>query len=57
MVFCLIAAPCSATVAVTARESGSWRWGLLQLGGLTALGYALTVVVYQVGRFLGIGMG
>ncbi len=57
MVFCLIAAPCSATVAVTAREGGSWKWGLLQLGGLTSLGYVLTVIVYQVGRFLGIGAG
>ena len=57
MVFCLIAAPCSATVAVTVRESGSWRWGLLQLGGLTLLGYVLTVIVFQAGTVLGIGTG
>jgi ferrous iron transport protein B len=56
MLFCLIAAPCMATVAITKRETNSWRWALFQFGGLTALGYLLTVVVYQSGRFLGIGI-
>jgi ferrous iron transport protein B len=57
MLFCLVAAPCSATIAVTARESGSWRWGVLQLGGLTLLGFLLTVLVFQTGNLLGIGTG
>ncbi len=50
MLFLLIAAPCMATVAVTRRESGSWKWALLQVGGLTAVAYAISLVVYQVGR-------
>jgi len=49
MLFCLISAPCMATIAVTKRESNSWKWALMQLGGLTALAYVLTTVVYQVG--------
>ena len=54
MLFCLISAPCIATVAVTRRESGAWKWAALQYFGLTALAYALTLVVYQAGRlFLG----
>ena len=57
MLFCLISAPCMATIAVTWRESRSWRWALLQLGGMTLLAYGLTVVVYQAGRLLGIGLG
>ncbi len=57
MIFCLIAAPCMATVAVTSRESGSWRWGLFQLAGLTVLGYVVTVVVFQIGSFLRLGTG
>lgn len=57
MLFCLISAPCMATIAVTRRESGSWRWALLQLGGLTFLAYVLTVLVYQVGSLLGVGTG
>ena len=53
MLFCLISAPCMATIAVTRRESNSWFWALFQLGGLTLLAYVLTVTVYQSGRLLG----
>jgi ferrous iron transport protein B len=54
MLFMLISAPCMATIAVTKRESNSWKWALFQLVGLTALAYVLTLVVYQVGSlFLG----
>jgi len=50
MLFMLVAAPCMATVVITRRESGRWRWALLQFGGLTAVGYLLSLVVFQVGR-------
>ena len=53
MLFCLISAPCVATVVVTRRESGAWRWALLQWAGLTAIAYAVTLVVFQVGRLFG----
>ncbi len=56
MLFCLISAPCVATIAVTKRESNSWKWAFLQLGGLTALAYVLTTVVYQAGTLLGVGV-
>jgi len=55
MLFCLISAPCVATLAVTRRESGSWGWALLQLGGLTLLAWAITVGVFQIGSLLGCG--
>jgi ferrous iron transport protein B len=55
MLFCLISAPCMATIAVTKRESNSWKWALFQLGGLTALAYVITLVVYQIGTLAGIG--
>jgi ferrous iron transport protein B len=57
MLFCLISAPCMATIAVTRRESNSWRWALFQLSSLTFLAYVLTVLVYQAGSLLGIGLG
>jgi ferrous iron transport protein B len=57
MLFCLISAPCMATIAVTKRESNSWRWAMLQLGGLTLLAYVLTALVFQAGRLLGLGIG
>lgn len=56
MLFCLISAPCMATIAVTKRETNSWKWALFQLGGLTALAYFLTLAVYQAGRLLEIGI-
>ena len=57
MLFCLISAPCMATIAVTKRESNSWRWALFQLGGLTFLAYVLTVLVFQAGSLLDVGIG
>jgi ferrous iron transport protein B len=50
ILFLLIATPCMATLAVTRRESGRWRWALLQFGGLTAIAYLVSLVVYQLGR-------
>jgi ferrous iron transport protein B len=52
MLFLLIGAPCMATVVVTRRESGKWRYAMLQLGGLTGIAYLLCLVVYQVGHLL-----
>ena len=55
MLFALIASPCMATVAVTAKESGSWRWAALQFAGLTVLAWFVTTIVFQTGRLLGLG--
>jgi ferrous iron transport protein B len=52
MLFCLISMPCMATIAMTARETGSWRWALFQLGGLTLMAWVITAVVYQVGMLM-----
>ncbi len=49
MLFCLIAFPCVATVAVTKRESGSWIFAMFQLFSLTFLAWLLTTAVYQLG--------
>ncbi|MBN1611562.1 MAG: ferrous iron transport protein B [Polyangiaceae bacterium] len=52
MLFLLVATPCMATVAVTRKESGHWRWALLQFFGLTAIAYVLSLLVYQLGRLV-----
>lgn len=57
MLFCLISVPCVMTMAVTWRESGSWKWPALQLVGLTVLAYTVSFIVYQSGLLLGIGTG
>jgi ferrous iron transport protein B len=49
MLFCLIYAPCVATLAITRVETQSWRWPILQFTYLTALAYILTLFAYQVG--------
>ncbi len=53
MLFCLISAPCVATIAMTRQETGSWGWALGQFLGLTVLAYSVTLIVYQAGRVLG----
>jgi len=57
LLFMLVVAPCLATFAITKSESGSWKWALFQFGGLTLLAYVLTVIVFQAGSLLGIGIG
>ncbi len=52
MLFLLIATPCMATVAVMRRETGGWKWPLVQFFGLTAVGYLIALIVYQVGSLL-----
>jgi ferrous iron transport protein B len=53
MLFCLISAPCVATIAMTRQETGSWAWALGQFAGLTVLAYGVTLVVFQGGSILG----
>jgi ferrous iron transport protein B len=53
MLFCLISAPCAATIVCTWKESGSIKWAALQLVGLTVLAYVVTMAVYQAGRLVG----
>ncbi|MFA6177004.1 MAG: ferrous iron transport protein B [Phycisphaerae bacterium] len=50
MLFCLISAPCIATAVVTRSETGKWKWAILQWGGLTAMAYIITLIVYQAGK-------
>jgi len=57
LLFCLISVPCMVSIAAVWRESGSIKWPLLQLGGLTALAYIICLIVYQGGGGLGIGVG
>jgi len=51
IVFVLLYAPCFVTVVTMARES-SWRWALFSTVFNTALGFALAVIAFQVGKVL-----
>ena len=52
MLFCLISAPCVATLVITKQETNSWGWAILQFFGLTALAYLVTFIVYQIGSLI-----
>ncbi|HUT29021.1 MAG TPA: ferrous iron transport protein B [Sedimentisphaerales bacterium] len=52
MLFCLIYAPCVATLAMTRQETGSWLWAAFQFFALTALAYTLTLIVHQLGTLI-----
>jgi ferrous iron transport protein B len=56
MLFCLISSPCMATFAITKRESNSWKWAIFQFAGMTVLAYTVTLIVYQAGSLLHIGI-
>ena len=50
LVFFVLAMQCLPTLAVTAKESGSAKWALLQLGWMSGIAYVAAMVVYQVMR-------
>ena len=52
MLFCLIASPCVATVAMTRQETNSWGWALFQYLALTVLAYLITFIVFQIGSLI-----
>jgi ferrous iron transport protein B len=52
MIFCLLATPCFATVAVTLKETNSWLWAAVQFFGLTAVGYVITLIIFQIGSLI-----
>jgi ferrous iron transport protein B len=54
MVFYVLAMQCLPTSAVVRRETGSWKWPLLQLAYMTVLAWGAAFVVYQGGRLLGL---
>jgi len=55
MVMSLVYIPCIASIAVIRRETNSWKWTAFAVLYSLFLGWALAVLVYQVGRLLGFG--
>ena len=48
MIFYLLAMQCMSTLAIVKRETGTWKWPLLQLAYMTAIAYLLSLIVYQL---------
>jgi ferrous iron transport protein B len=48
MVFYVFAMQCMSTLAIVKRETGTWKWPLLQLVYMTALAYVMSLLVYHL---------
>ncbi len=48
LVFYVLASLCLPTTVITAKESGAWKWALLQLGWMSLVAYTGALIVYQV---------
>jgi len=53
IVFFIYALQCLPTTVVVRRETGSWKWALGQLTGMTLFAYLAALLVYQGGKLLG----
>jgi len=53
-VFVLLYIPCMVAVAAFRSEYGT-KWALFNAGYLTALGWIVSTLIYQIGRLLGLG--
>ena len=52
MVFYVFAAQCMATFAVVKTETNTWKWPLFMIAYMTFLAYIMSLLVYQVGKYL-----
>jgi len=41
---------CMSTLAVVKKETGTWKWPMIQLVYMTGLAYLLSFLVYQLLR-------
>jgi ferrous iron transport protein B len=48
MIFYVFAMQCMSTLAIVRRETGTWRWPLLQLFYMTGIAYLMSFLVYQL---------
>jgi len=55
MVMTLIYIPCVAAIGAIRRETNSWGWTAFAVGYSLVLGWIMAVLVFQVGRLLGLG--
>jgi ferrous iron transport protein B len=53
LVFYVLAMQCLPTQATARRETGGWKWPLVQLGYMTALAYTAALVTYQTAAAAG----
>jgi ferrous iron transport protein B len=55
LVWYIIALQCLSTLAVTRRETNSWKWPAVMFGYMTALAYVAAFVTYRAALWAGLG--
>lgn len=53
LIYYVLAMQCLPTLAVTAKEAGSWKWAVLQLGWMCGVAYVAAGAVFQLLRVTG----
>ena len=48
MIFYAFAMQCMSTLAVVKRETGSWKWAMIQFIYMSGLAYLGSLIVYQI---------
>ncbi len=48
LLFYAFAMQCMSTIAIVKKETGSWKWTLLQAGLMTGIAYILALIAYQL---------
>ena len=48
MIFYVLAMQCMSTLAVVRRETGTWKWPMIQLIYMTALAYFMSFIIFQL---------
>jgi ferrous iron transport protein B len=46
MIFYVLAMQCMSTLAIVKRETGSWKWPIIQFIYMTGLAYVLSMIAY-----------
>ncbi len=47
LLFYVFAMQCMSTIAVVKKETGTWKWPLIQLAVMTGLAYVVSLITYQ----------
>ena len=48
LLFYAFAMQCISTLAITKKETNSWKWPLIQLFGMSAFAYVFSLIAYQL---------
>jgi ferrous iron transport protein B len=47
LLFYAFAMQCMSTLAIVRRETGTWKWAMIQLFGMTLLAYVVALIAFQ----------